>query len=118
MGLFSFLPLSPFSLFSFLVSRFFFFFSSLFSVLSFRFSLSSFFSCSLSSGSLLFPASGAPCPLITCTALQPAGGNQVDGLPPDRNTGAGDIALNSVSRFFMVIHFFSLLRSLLKKKKR
>merc|ERR1711966_317640 len=46
-------------------------------------------------------------------STSPPGGNQVDGLPPVPHTGAGDIALNSVSRFFMVFHFFSsLLRSL------
>ena len=45
-------------------------------------------------------------------STSPPGGNQVDGLPPVPHTGAADIALNSVSRFFMVFHFFSLLRSL------
>merc|ERR1711966_12763 len=89
------------SLFSFL-SPLFFFFSFLFSLLSSLFSL---LSCRFSLP-LLFPASGAPCLLITCTALQPPGGNQADGLPPVRHTGAEYIVLNSVSRFFGAFAFF------------
>merc|ERR1711966_504659 len=111
------------SLFSFL-SPLFFFFSFLFSLLSSLFSLLSSLFClvaslfalllsPLSCLSLLFPASGAPCLLITCTALQPPGGNQVDGLPPVRHTGAAYIALNSVSRLFETFSvFFSLVSSI------